>query len=46
MQPFIVLVLRENNLRRERNYKDVQAIFEKRWNEKGEPVDMGGKPLE
>ena len=46
MQPFIVLVLRENNLRRERNYKDVQAISEKRWNEKGEPVDMGGKPLE
>jgi len=46
MQPFIVFVLRENNLRSERKYKDVQAISEKRWNEKGEPVDMGGKPLE
>jgi len=46
MQPFIVFVLREKTLRSERKYKDVQAISEKRWNEKGETVDEGDKFLE
>jgi len=36
----------KKTLRSERKYKDVQAISEKRWNEKGEPVDMDGKLLE
>ncbi len=46
MQHFIVFVLREKSLRSERNYKDVQAISEKRCNEKGETVDEGDKFLE